>query len=96
MPTKAEFKELIDNCTMTTLSYGIKFTATNGNYIILPFGGFKEGLSDLKSPQYGYYWTSDLSTSDNSKAYDIIIGTSKLYYEGNRHCGLSVRPVLPK
>ena len=96
MPTKAEFKELIDNCTMTTLSYGIKFTAPNGNYIILPFGGFKEGLSDLKSPQYGYYWTSDLSTSDNSKAYDIIIGTSQLYYEGNRHCGLSVRPVLPK
>jgi uncharacterized repeat protein (TIGR02543 family) len=96
MPTKAEFKELIDNCTMTTLSYGIKFTATNGNYIILPFGGFKEGLSDLKSPQYGYYWTSDLSTSDNSKAYDIIIGTSKLYYEGNRHCGLLIRPVLPK
>ena len=93
IPTKAEFKELIDNCTMTTLSYGVKFTAKNGNYIILPFTGFKE--EKLKSTQYGYYWTSNLYPSTSSKAYDIIIGTSQLYYEGNRLCGLTIRPVLP-
>ncbi len=93
MPTKAEFKELIDNCKMTTLSYGVKFTASNGKYIILPFAGFKE--DKLKSTEYGYYWTSNLYPSTSSKAYDIIIGTSQLYYEGNRLCGLSIRPVLP-
>lgn len=94
MPTKAEFQELIDNCTMTKLSYGVKFTAKNGNYIILPFVGYKDSWSN-PGKSYGYYWTSDIYPSTSSKAYAVVVGGNEFYSTINRYLGLSIRPVLP-
>ena len=102
MPTKEEFAELLAECEITELPDGLKFTAKNGNYIILPFGGFRKEDGTIKSVgSYGYYWTNELSEDDSSKAKDLIIsekgdGNEILdFYDGNRCCGLSVRPVLP-
>ena len=95
MPTKAEFQELIDNCTMTKLSYGVKFTAKNGNYIILPFVGYKDSWSN-PGKSYGYYWTSDIYPSTSSKAYAVVVGRNEFYSTINRYLGLSIRPVLQK
>ena len=95
MPTKAEFQELIDNCTMTKLSYGVKFTAKNGNYIILPFVGYKDSWSN-PGKSYGYYWTSDIYPSTSSKAYAVVVGGNEFYSTIYRYLGLSIRPVLPK
>lgn len=102
MPSKAEFAELLAECEITELPDGLKFTAKNGNYIILPFGGFRKEDGTMKSNgSYGYYWTNELSEDDSSKAKDLIIsekgdGNQILdFYDGNRCCGLSIRPVLP-
>lgn len=95
MPTKAEFQELIDNCTMTKLSYGVKFTAKNGNYIILPFVGYKDSWSN-PGKSYGYYWTSDIYPSTSSKAYAVVMGRNEFYSTIYRYLGLSIRPVLQK
>ena len=74
----------------------------NGNYIILPFGGFRKEDGTIKSVgSYGYYWTNELSENESSKAKDLIIsengdGSRILdFYDGNRCSGLTVRPVLP-
>jgi hypothetical protein len=102
MPTKEEFAELLAECEITELPDGLKFTAKNGNYIILPFGGFAKEDGTIKSVgSYGYYWTNELSEDDSSKAKDLIISEKGDrnqildFYDGNRCCGLSVRPVLP-
>lgn len=102
MPTKEEFAELLAECEITELPEGLKFTAKNGNYIILPFGGFRKEDGTIKSVgSYGYYWTNELSENESSKAKDLIIsengdGSRILdFYDGNRCSGLSVRPVLP-
>ena len=102
MPTKEEFAELLAECEITELPDGLKFTAKNGNYIILPFGGFRKEDGTIKSVgSYGYYWTNELSENESSKAKDLIIsekgdGNQILdFYDGNRCVGLSVRPVLP-
>ena len=56
-PTKAEWQELINNTTKTRDEVngigGIRFTATNGNSIFLPFAGFYSG------PQHAGYYNSD-------------------------------------
>ena len=104
IPTKDEFKELIDNCTITELEDALKFTAKNGNSIILPFGGFAKEDGTIKSKgAYGYYWTNELSETNTYQAKDLIISETEEFdvfkvldfYDGNRCCGLSVRPVLP-
>ena len=63
---------------------------------------FRKEDGTIKSVgSYGYYWTNELSEDDSSKAKDLIIsekgdGNEILdFYDGNRCCGLSVRPVLP-
>ena len=71
MPTRAQFKELQDN---TTISYetvnGVdcyKFTARNGNYIYMPISGLYTNESsnptDYKQTAYGWYWTSESESS---------------------------------
>ena len=56
-PTKAEWEELIAGTTPTRDEVngigGIRFTATNGNSIFLPFAGFYSG------PQHAGYYNSD-------------------------------------
>lgn len=102
MPSKAEFEELIANCTITAIgNYAFKFTASNGNSIILPFGGFAKEDGTIKSKGvYGYYWTNELSDTQSNQAKDLVISNQEdfrqtKFYDGNRCCGLSIRPVLP-
>jgi len=56
-PTKAEFEALIEGTTQSLDTVngigGIRFTATNGNSIFLPFAGFYSG------PQHAGYYNSD-------------------------------------
>jgi uncharacterized protein (TIGR02145 family) len=64
MPTKTQYEELINNTTFswTTINSikGGKFTATNGNYIFLPAGGYYEGGSSNNNSinKRGGYWSS--------------------------------------
>ena len=80
VPTKADFTELINNCTMkeTTVSgvKGVLFTSKkNGKTIFLPYAG---SCYDGKTPADGtasYYWTS--TSSDSQKAYSVSLKSGK-------------------
>ena len=102
MPTREEWKELIDNCTQTCATQngviGTLLTSdSNGNSIFLPNAGYWNKLSYTCVNQY-YYWSSKQYSSDvawccsfwNEKGESTAIPYNKYYY---RHSGLPVRPV---
>ena len=108
MPTKAEWRELYDNCTWTWTTQnginGYKVTSNKEGYtdkfIFLPAAGYRNN-SDLNSVgSYGNYWSSSCYGNYSSLACYLICGSD--YHSllsnnlGNKRLrGLSVRPVLP-
>lgn len=103
MPTKAEWQELIDNCTWTwTTQNGIKGYKVTSNkagytdkFIFLPAAGLRYG-SDLRGAgSYGYCWSSSLYEYDSSSVWYLSFDSGGRYLGYNRHSGRSVRPVLP-
>ena len=100
MPTYAEFKELIDNCTWiwTTMNgkNGYKVTSkSNGNSVFLPAAGCRYGTSLYSVGSNGYYWSSSLyeSYSYCARSLDFDSGDHDTL-NLNRRGGQSVRPVL--
>lgn len=106
MPTKAEWQELIDNCTWRwTTQNGIKGYKVTSNkegytdkFIFLPAAGWRR-VSDLYNVgSDGDYWSSSLhgNYSNLARYLDFNSGHHRLsYYAFGRDDGLSVRPVLP-
>ena len=103
MPTKDEFKELLDNCNSkwTTLNgvKGRKFTSKkNGNSIFLPAAGDRAG-GNLYSPgERGYYWSSVPSPYGSSVPYILSFKSDEAFWNDGivNYYGLSVRPVVRK
>lgn len=87
MPTYSEFRELVENCTLTEIYNGWKLTGINGNWIILPNAGYREDRIFYYSD--GDYWTSTVDTWFN-QAYVQCFGP--LFFM-SRCVGLCVRPV---
>ena len=93
MPTKAEFQELIDNCTWTWTTHGghhgYKVTGPNGNSIFLPAAGWlDDGRSNIQPDIRGSYWSSN-EDSYLSFTYDVI-----MVRECSPEDGHSIRPVI--
>lgn len=99
LPTKAEFKELLDNCTWNWVTYkghkGYKGTSKiNGKSIFFPAAGLREGTSLGDVGIEGNYWSS---TSDK----DAICAADNFYFDSSergmgwchRGFGFTVRPV---
>ncbi len=102
MPTRADFKELYNECTWTWTTMngknGYKVSSRkNSSYIFLPAAGYF-GSSLFNAGSYGSYWSSSLSTSNTSCAYVLLFNSSNVNpsYNFNRYYGHSVRPVLRK
>ena len=99
MPSKAQFDELINNCTYewTTVNgvNGSKFTSkTNGGSIFLPAAGYRND-SDIKGASSGYYWSSTQHPSNSYLAYLLNVFSSGTYTSSSfRNYGQSVRPVV--
>lgn len=104
MPTRAEWQELLDNCTWTwTTQNGIngsKVTSNKAGYtdkfIFLPAAGYRDedGLSSVGS--YGGYWSSSLDERSALYAWILYFGSDQRYpFSYYRYWGRSVRPVLP-
>lgn len=97
MPTKEEFDELKNNCTVTwTAQKGVNgrlFTSNiNGNSIFLPAAGFSGG-SDLRNSR-GSYWSSVLNRDGPYYAWGLYFGSDDFTVEyGSRGYGSSVRAV---
>ena len=102
MPTRAEFDELINNCTWELIAFGnvsgYYITSCVPGYtdrsIFLPAAGGNWGESRGISSD-GFYWSSEASDCP-SKSWNLNFGINK-YSIGDeaRKTGQSVRPVKP-
>ena len=102
MPTIAEISELWDNTNSEwiedyngTKINGMKFTSKiNGNSIFIPAAGNCLGGSVYYVGNYGYVWSSSLSTFYPSYAWNLGFGSSNCLMGSYSRCnGRSVRGV---
>lgn len=101
MPTKEEYQELIDNCTLIrTHNYNdtgvvgqIVTSNINGNSIFLPATGYRIDDDLCEVNKYGNYWTSSLNTDITISAWSI-----EFYLDyacpDYRYYGQPIRPVF--
>lgn len=95
MPTLAEQKELVDNCTWEHATvngvYGYKVTGSNGNSIFLPAAGcrYESEINDVGNA--GYYFSGSLT--DEYAAIIYFSDDEYMLYIGYSCYGQSVRPV---
>ena len=100
MPTKKEWKELIDKCKWSKESQfnvmGYRVEGPNGNSIFLPCTGLRFG-NEVSETDCGYYWTSEMVANDRCMAHYY-------YFDGEKHndivatrnyvySGRAIRPV---
>ena len=100
MPTKAEYDELLNNCTWTWTTQnsvnGCKVTSkTNGNSIFLPATGYYCDGASLYFPLCGYYWCSTPDENHIGCAYILHSNSSfQCAISCARSGYLAVRPVI--
>ena len=98
MPTRAEIKELINNCTWTWTTQsgvnGCKVEGPNGNSIFLPAAGYSLWSQSYNDGYNGDYWSST-PHDDSYFAYYFSFGNGiESVYDHLRNLGRSVRPVI--
>ena len=99
MPTKEEFEELKNNCTVTwTTQNGVNgrlFTGPNGNSIFLPAAGWRLDSELGSAGSVGFYWSSSLRTDSPYRAWCLYFYSDYygMYNGYFRYNGQSVRPV---
>ena len=96
MPTKAEYNELLNNCTWTLTTQngvkGYKVKGPSGASIFLPAAGNRYGSSLYSAGSYGYCWSS--TPYDDSAYYLDFYSVNHGMNFSSRYYGQSVRPVL--
>ena len=99
LPTKAEFEELIEKCTIKEKVVGkyngCLVTGPNGNSIFLPLAGLSGNgeFDDESVGEIGHYWTA--TSNDKERAYylDIEYGNVLHVCSVGRFYGYTIRPV---
>lgn len=95
MPTREEFKELVDKCRWIWAKDGYNVTGPSGRSIFLPAAGNCLGLDFHGRGWYGNYWAAILDNDVNWCAcyliLDINVDEPLCYLQ--RSFGISVRPV---
>lgn len=100
MPTENEFKELLENCTITWTDsngiYGCELVSKiNGNSIFIPAAGYYY-YNEMDCDYFGYYWTSSLDTNNSDRAMQFAFNEDGNKIMGStRYFGQPVRPVIP-
>lgn len=97
MPLASEFRELIEKCTVQETTVGgvkvVRFTAANGNSIVLPEAGYREGGNVERGAVQCCYWSSSASMAGSpyllmaSKDADVVVWGALAFR------GLTIRPV---
>ena len=100
MPTDAEWKELLEQCTWNWIKYStdtfgyVVTSKTNGNSIFLPAAGYLVDDSRYNAGMRGNYWSSSLNDAEASYARYIDFQSSKQERTTyGRFYGRSVRAV---
>lgn len=109
MPTKSEWQELIDNCTIDYTSQengvnGLRFTSNVAGYenatIFIPVGGKKQDDGITNEGAYGHYWTSECVSSFgmyyNAFVAELSVLGSVSTANIERCYGCNVRAVIAK
>ena len=96
MPTHAQFDELLANTTgkWTAINGidGIKFTASNGNYIFFPAAGYVNAGTLSYRGSSGRYWSGSLDSASHAWALALTSSAQAVNANASR-VGFSVRPV---
>lgn len=95
-PSKADFEELINNCTWTyntgTLGYDI---TRNGKSIFLPANYQMKNGTGLLNTYGGTYWSNEVDKSNYAAAYFLSLHpASKSILSIGRINGMLIRPVI--
>lgn len=101
MPTIAECQELVDNCEWTwTQLRGVNgylvTSKTCGSSIFLPAAGYKGDAGRHHTGTSGFFWSSEIDTSEPSYAVCLRFSAANLGGSMSRECryvGLPIRPV---
>ena len=104
MPTKAEFEELLSNCTQEWTTYngvdGCKFTSKKAGYtdrwVFFPAAGYYNMGEHRGAASYGHYWSSSLYTEIPTRAWELMFHQGEVLIQGYDHLryfGRSIRPV---
>ena len=100
MPTAVEFKELVDNCKWTWITYngvdGYEVRGKNNNSIFLPAAGYCDDSMVAGDREGGCYFSSTPHSSAGS-AYYLQINMNERIIDWYERCiGFSIRPVSDK
>ena len=100
IPTIDEWAELQEKCswvwTYQNGTFGYRITASNGNSIFLPAGGFQGGarFTGPSGWKFGLYWSSNLSIRHLWAAWCLEFGEDKIERrQYDRYFGYTIRPV---
>jgi uncharacterized protein (TIGR02145 family) len=108
MPTKEEWQELIEKCSLERITQngvnGYKVIGPNGNFIFLPANGLYNSFTGRREDEdMCYYWSSSLHETVPSAAYMMTMFRTDDYDESvaggawdnaiARRCGLPIRGV---
>lgn len=98
MPTRAEFAELLANCSkLWTVINGVQgFLLTsniNGNTLFFVAGGSFNGVSVASVGDSGNYWSSDINTPLNAFAMHFNANSMSSDFSIDRYRGFNIRPV---
>lgn len=104
IPTKAEFKELINKCKWVWTSQngqkGYEIIGPNQKTIFLPAAGLCMGSSYINGNEKGTYWSATADPNDNERAYALNFKENDVMksegYEWRGYWGYSIRPVVNK
>lgn len=79
IPTREQWKELINNCTWEWKNKGVVITGKNGNSIFLPAVGElnTDGLFEVGNA--GSYWSTAMSSTDKYSYYMSFIRKRPLF-----------------
>ena len=93
IPTKGEWEELKNNCRWEWFQIngipGRKITASNGNSIFLPAGGYHMDNGHYCEHERGYYWTSD--GKDNRTGWNFYFGEDFIRTDNfNKYLGFNL------
>ena len=105
LPSDEQFKELIDNTTNKFVKNykgtgvnGMLFTGINDESLFLPAAGCKIDVDNSDDNRKGWYFTNSLYFNQFARfvSFDSMSSKARLYSNGNRYIGMSIRPVLNK
>lgn len=97
IPTKEDWQELIDNCRWTRYDNHFMVKGPNGNIIILPSCGYRDGLNFYDNGVEGCYWSSAVDEQSPDDAWFVNIKNAKPeFYSYYRYQGRCIRPVEHK